>query len=105
MSLASKVVSLRAAEGRVVLSKLTVLASAVLAHSETVRVAAKAFDGFFERVSQTAKICYRKVEEMDSLRAGRADYRTEQEMCLRSENFVVGARNLAKLDAEQIHIG
>jgi len=105
MSLASKVLNLRAVEGNVVLSKLTVLASSLLAHTDNVRFAAKAVDSFFERVSQTAKLWHRTVEELDLLRAGRADYRTEKEMCLRSENFLVGARKLAKLDAEQIHIG
>ncbi len=105
MTLVSKALNLRAVEGSVVLSKLTVLASSVLAHSDSVRVAAKALDSFCERVSQSAKVWTRKVEEMDLLRAGRVDYRTEKEMCLRSENFLVGARKLAKLDAEQIHIG
>jgi hypothetical protein len=105
MSLDSKALSLRAVEGSVLLSKLTVLASSVLAHSDGVRVAAKAFDSFCERVSQTARVWHRKVEELDRLRAGHADYRTEKEMCLRSQNFLVGARELAKLDAEQIHIG
>jgi hypothetical protein len=105
MSLVSKALNLRAVEGSVVLSKLTVLASSVLGHSDSVRLAAKAFESFCERVSQTAKVCQRTVEELDLLRAGHADYRTEKEMCLRSENFLVGARKLAKLDAEQIHIG
>ncbi|MGH7295062.1 MAG: DUF3540 domain-containing protein, partial [Polyangiaceae bacterium] len=105
MSLVSKALNLRAVEGNVVLSKLTVLASSVLGHSDTVRVAAKALESFCDHVSQTAKIWSRKVEELDLLRAGHVDYRTAKEMCLRSENFLVGARNLAKLDAEQIHIG
>jgi hypothetical protein len=105
MSLASKALSLRAVEGSILLSKLTVLASSVLAHSDTVRVATAAFDSVCERVSQTARVWQRKVEELDRLRAGHADYRTEKEMCLRAENFLVGARELAKLDAEQIHIG
>jgi len=105
LSLVSRVMNLRAAEGSVVLAKLSVLASAVVANSESVRVAAKTFDGFVERLSQTAKRCYRKVEELDQLRAARVDYRTENEMVLRSENFLVGAKKLAKVDAEQIHIG
>ncbi len=105
LSLASSVMNLRAAEGSFVLAKLSVLVSSLVASSDSVRVAAKTFDGFVERLSQTAKRCYRKVEELDQLRAARVDYRTENEMCLRSENFLVGARKLAKVDAEQIHIG
>ncbi|HEY3818505.1 MAG TPA: DUF3540 domain-containing protein [Polyangiaceae bacterium] len=105
LSLVSKALNLRAVEGSMVLSKLTVLASSILGHSDAVRIAAQAFESFCDRVSQTAKVCQRTVEEIDLLRAGAVDYRTENEMCLRSENFLVGARNLAKVDAEQIHIG
>jgi hypothetical protein len=105
MSLVSKALHLRAVEGSVVLSKLTVLASSVLGHSDHVRIAAQTFESFCERVSQTAKLWSRTVEGLDLLRAEHADYRTEKEMCLQSENFLVAARNLAKLDAEQIHIG
>jgi hypothetical protein len=105
VSLASRLLSLRAAEGNVVVSALTVLASSVLAHTDRAHMAAKALDWVCDRVSSTVKRSYRKVEELDQVRAARIDYRTEQEMCLRSENFLVGARKLAKLDAEQIHIG
>jgi hypothetical protein len=105
LSLVSKVLHLRADEGGVIVSKLTVLASSLLGHLESVRLAATSVDGFFEHVTQTAKSWHRKVDDLDTLRAGHVDYRTDAEMCLRSENFLVGARNLAKVDAEQIHIG
>ena len=105
VSLDAKTILLRAVEGSVILTKLTVLASSVLAHTDGARVAAKALDWFCDRFSSTVKSSYRKVEELDQLRASRVDYRTDNEMCLRSENFLVGARKLAKLDAEQIHIG
>lgn len=105
MSLVSKVLNLRAVEGSAALGKLTVLATSVLVHSDGVRFAAKAFESFCDHVAQTAKVWQRKVEEIDMLRAGHADYRTEKEMCIRAENYLVGARNLAKVDADQIHLG
>jgi hypothetical protein len=105
LSLASKVMRLSAAEGLLSLTKVSLVSSALEVGSEGIRVAAKSVDGFFDRISQTAMRCYRKVAELDELRAERIDYRTEEEMCLRSENFLVGARKLAKVDAEQIHIG
>jgi hypothetical protein len=105
LSLLSKVLHLRAEEGGVVLSKLTLLASSLLGHLESARLAATSVETFFEHVTQTAKSWHRKVDDLDTLRAGHVDYRTDAEMCLRSENFLVGARNLAKIDAEQIHIG
>ena len=105
VSLSSRILGIRAVEGSVVLSSLTLLASSVLAHTDGARVAAKAFDWVCDRFSSTVTRSHRKVEDLDEVRAGRIDYRTENEMCLRSENFLVGARQLAKLDAEQIHIG
>ncbi|HEY1693985.1 MAG TPA: DUF3540 domain-containing protein [Polyangiaceae bacterium] len=105
MSLVSKVLNLRAAEGSAAFSKLTVLATSVVAHSDTVRFAAKALESFCDHVAQTAKSWQRTVEELDTLRAGSADYRTEKEMCIRAENYLVGARNLAKIDADQVHLG
>jgi hypothetical protein len=105
VSVAARVLLLRAVEGTILLSGLTLLASTVLAHTDTARVAAKAFDWVCDRLCSTVERSYRKVTELDQLCAERIDYRTEQEMCLRSENFLVGARTLAKLDAEQIHIG
>lgn len=105
LSMASQKLSMSAEEGSFVLSKLTVLAGSLLASGGAVQLAVRTVDSVCDRLSQTVKRCYRKVQELDHLRAERADYRTEQEMVLRSENFLVGARKLAKLDAEQIHIG
>ncbi len=98
-------VSVRANEGMFLLEKLTVRAASLLLHTDAARVAARAVDGFFERVSQTAKLWHRKVEELDHLRTGRADYAATHEISMRAEHFVVGAEKLAKIDAEQIHIG
>lgn len=105
MSLASKTIAVSAEQGSFVLSRLTVLAGSLLASGGAVQLAVTTVDAVVDRLSQTVNRCYRTVRELDHLRAERIDYRAEQEMCLRSENFLVGARQLAKLDAEQIHIG
>lgn len=105
MSLLSKTLKMSASEGTFALSRLTVLASSVLAHSDGVRLAARAVETFCEHVAQSAKVWQRTVDELDVLRAGRVDHRAEKELCIRAENYLVAARNLAKVDAEQIHIG
>jgi hypothetical protein len=105
LSLGSKTFRLQAGEGSVVMSKLTVLASSVLAHSQTMQLAAKTVDGVYERLSQTMKRCFRKVEELDHLRAERADYRTDKELSLRAEHLLATARKLVKVDGSQVHIG
>ena len=84
---------------------LALLASTVLAHADGAKIAVKAVDTFCDRLSQTVRRCFRTVEETDQLRAGRLDYRAENEMLLRAENVLAGARKLVKVDGEQIHIG
>ena len=105
LRIASTSLDLDAENGTMRFGQLAVLASSVLAHADSARVAVKAVDTFYDRLSQTVKRCFRKVEELDQLRAGRLDYRTEKEMALRAENILAGARALVKVDGEQIHIG
>ena len=105
VSITSTRLALRAAEGRVVFGSLTALLGSLLTQVEAARLVADTIDSVCQRLSQTLRRCTRRVTEMDELRAGRLDYRTEQEMCLRAENLLAGARKLAKVDGEQIHIG
>lgn len=105
LRIASKLLDLDAEKGTLRFGQLAVLASSVLAHADSARIAVKAVDSFCDRLSQTVKRCFRNVEETDQLRAGRLDYRTEKEMTLRAENVLASARALVKLDGEQIHIG
>ncbi len=105
VSIASAKFSVRAAEGRMVFGSLAALAGSLLAQVESARFVAESVESICQRLFQTAKRCYRKVAELDQLRAGRVDYRAEQEICLRGENVLAGARKLVKVDGEQIHIG
>ncbi len=105
LRVAARTLDLDAERGTMRFGTLALLAETVLAHADSARVAVKAVDTFYDRLSQTVKSCFRTVEETDQLRAGRLDYRTEKEMLLRAENVLAGARKLVKLDGEQIHIG
>jgi hypothetical protein len=105
VSVAGPRLELRAAEGRMVFGALTALAGALVARADHARLLATSIDSVCERLSQTMQRCFRKVAERDELRAGRIDYRTDKEMCLRAENLLAGARKLVKVDGEQIHIG
>jgi transglutaminase/protease-like cytokinesis protein 3 len=58
-----------------------------------------------ERWSQKVKRAYRKVEQIDELRAQNIDYSADQTMSLHSENALVTAEGLVKVDGEQIHLG
>jgi hypothetical protein len=105
LRVAAKSLDLDADTGTMRFGTLALLASTVLAHADSARLAVKAVDSFCDRLSQTVKNCLRTVEETDQLRAGRLDYRTDNEMVLRAENVLASARSLVKVDGEQIHIG
>ncbi len=105
LRIAAPQLDLDADKGTMRFGTVALLASTVLAHADSARFAVKVVDSFCDRLSQTVKRCFRTVEETDQLRAGRLDYRIENEIVLRAENVLAGARKLVKVDGEQIHIG
>lgn len=68
-------------------------------------VLAKAYDVVAERVSLRADRVFRFVKELDQLRARHFDYRADHSAQIRGENTVMVAREVAKIDGEQIHVG
>ncbi|MHC4400592.1 MAG: DUF3540 domain-containing protein [Planctomycetota bacterium] len=71
----------------------------------TVRLIAGAVDSILERLSQRVKRVYRRVEELEHVRAGQIDCAAEGNLRLHGENTLVTANQLVKADAKQIHIG
>ena len=98
-------VDVRASTGNVVLESLSFLGAAVKAEVGKAKVVATLLDVVAERVSQRCKRAFRFVEEIEQLRAQRIDYTAESTMTVRAENAVVAARELVKIDGEQIHVG
>lgn len=105
VSVVSAGVEVRAAEGRVGVENLTVLAKTLLAEVASAKVVAGAIDSVLDRVTQKVKRVYRTVEELDQLRAKRVDYRAEKAMHLSAEDALVTAKGVVKLDGEHIHLG
>jgi hypothetical protein len=71
----------------------------------SVKLIAGAVDAMLERLSQSAKRVFRRVEEVDHLRAGQIDYAAEGLTRLHGEHTLVTARELVKADGKQIHVG
>jgi hypothetical protein len=71
----------------------------------SVKLIAGAVDSTLDRLSQTVRRVYRRVKELDHLRAGQIDYATEGNLRLHGENTLMTARELVKADAKQIHFG
>lgn len=73
--------------------------------ADEIGVVARHHDLICERISQKAERVYRFIGELDQLRAHTFDYRAEHTAQIRGDNTVMVARELAKIDGEQIHIG
>ena len=86
-------------------TEVVAIASQVLADVATTKLKGGVLDRVFDRVSERVKRSYRTVEELDQVRAKQVDYQASETMSLRSENMVATAKELVKVDGEQIHFG
>ena len=74
VSVVSGRVNVNAADGNVVLERLTFLGTFVRAEIEKIKLFAEHVDSVVDRVAQRVKRSYRTVEETDQVRAERIDY-------------------------------
>ena len=95
------------APGRVEVAtrEATVVAEHGRGHFGELGVVARVCDHVVERLTQRASRVYRFVRDLEQLRAGRVDLRAEQTAQLSAEVTTVSARQVVKVDGEQVHIG
>ncbi len=98
-------VKVNAVEAKVATQKATVVGRFLQTEFERVKSFANAIDGVFGRFSQRAKSSIRRVEGLEQLKAEHIDHSAQKTMTLHGENAVVTARQLVKVDGEQIHVG
>lgn len=101
----SRVLSLHALEGNVLIDKLRALGSSLTSEVSRMRVVAESVDSLVERVHQRWKRAYRFIEDREQVKAKHLDYRAEQTARIHAENAVMTADDLVKLDGKQVHIG
>jgi hypothetical protein len=104
-SIVSRVLSMHALEGNVMIDKLRALGSTLTGEVSRMRIVAESVDSIVERVHQRWKRAYRFIEEREQVKAKHLDYRAEQTARVHAENTVVTANDLVKLDGKQVHIG
>jgi Protein of unknown function (DUF3540) len=105
VSVVSARVDVNAADSNVTLGRLTFFGALMRAEIEKIKLFAETFDSVVERVAQRVQRSYRTITETDHVRAERIDYVAEKTASVHGENALVTARELVKIDAEQIHVG
>lgn len=105
VGIGSEQFDVKAKRGSLVFGELRASAGAALWHIARLGVVAKVLDAAADSVVSRVKRSFRFVEEQDQVRARHLDYRADQTAQLRGEMTVVVARQVAKIDGEQVHIG
>ena len=105
VNLLSEEFALNASRAKLVASELIAIGTHVVGELGQVALKGTFLDKVFERVTERVQRSFRRVDEIDQLKAKQIDYMAEQTLCLRSDNMVAVAKELVKVDGEQIHFG
>jgi len=105
IAMTSPELDVRAAAADLTFQQTSFTGGIMQASLEKIKLFAGSFDSLLERLHQRVKRSYRFIEETDQVRAENIDHRAEKLLNLRGRNAVINARELVKLDGEQIHVG
>ncbi|MBW2524990.1 MAG: DUF3540 domain-containing protein [Deltaproteobacteria bacterium] len=97
--------SLKAVDGRVAFERLSYVGKVLQGKVEQLRTVSRSVEAVAERVTETAKRCYRFVSEFDQLRAERIDHQAAKTLRMHGQNTVVTAQRLVQVDGDRIHLG
>lgn len=105
LSMISPEINVNAAKSDVTVQQMTFTGNFFQATLKQIKLYADSFDSLLERLHQRIKRSYRFIEETDQLRADKIDHRAEELLQMHGRNTVINAKELIKLDGEQIHVG
>ncbi len=105
ISMISPEINVHALKGDMTVQQMTFSGNFFQATLKRIKLYADSFDSLLERLHQRIKRSYRFIEETDQLRAGKIDHRAEELLQMHGKNAVINAKELIKLDGEQIHVG
>ncbi len=105
VNITSQEVGIHTSRAKLFASEILAIGTEVIGELTNVKLKGTFFDKVFERVSERVQRSFRRVEEIDQLKAKQIDYIADETMCLRSDNMVATAKELVKVDGEQIHFG
>ncbi len=105
LSLLSRALNVRSSHAEIATERLVAVAKQARASFDEAGVVSRSIDAVAERITQKAARAYRMVTELDQLRARHLDYRADHSARISSENTIVTAREVVKVDGEQVHIG
>jgi hypothetical protein len=105
VQIVSQEIGLSATTAKLVARDIVAIGASVLGELVDVKLRGTFLDKVFERVSERVDRSFRRVAEIDQLKARQIDHLAEETLSLRSANAVVTAEDLVKVDGDQIHLG
>lgn len=94
-----------APDADVTVQRMTYVGRLLDAQLDRIKSVATTIDSVADRLSQRVKRSFRRVEELDSVRAAKIDIVASESLRTHAQNQLMTAQELIKLDGEQIHLG
>lgn len=94
-----------ASSARLIFGRLAGIGRSWLATVDKLGVVGQAVETVTRKLSLRAEQSFREVEQIDQLRSGQIDHRASGNLSLRGRNTLLTAKELVKLDGDQIHLG
>lgn len=105
ISIVSEKLELRAEEGSIFIANLSYLGGYLMGKIEKVTILGTVMDSIISRVTQKFKSSHRIIDEMDYVKSRHMDYQASHNMRLHGKNTLLTAKELVKVDGDQIHLG
>lgn len=105
LSMKAPQLDVRADEARCTFQSLDYLGERARVGVDQVSVVGRVCEVVMDRLSQLANSVFRLTRDVEQSRAGKLDYQAEHTIRLHAQHTLLTARDLVKVDADQIHMG
>jgi hypothetical protein len=105
LTMSSDQTVMRARQATVLVACMSAVGNQLIASIGEMRIVGTVLETVVDRVRQFVKHSFRAVGEIDQVRSRAIDYRADELVSVRGSHVVTTARELVKLDGQQVHIG
>jgi len=105
ISLNSIFFDLKTMIGKITFGNISCIGQNFEGYFKKVKTIISTFDSIIGRFIQKVKTCYRFVEKLEQLKAGRLRYLVQNSILMKGEKSVLKAEKKLKIDAKKIHLG
>lgn len=105
VEIVSKSLDIHSVDGNISIARLSFIGSLLDARVDTIRLVAEAFHSLVEAIYQQARRVFRRVDEIEQIKAGQFDCQADEGISMHGKYLLVTAGQVVKVDGEQIQLG